>query len=106
MSSSSPPIAEKLLRARSLDGEEWDMRVCVWPPTPAELAPWACHVEITRLFSPPKLIYGEDSWQALALSMKFAASEVRNFLEGGGTLYWPEPASDGSLELFQLSDID
>ena len=69
------------------------------------MAPWACKVEITRLFTPPKNIYGEDSWQAQALAMRFAASLVQHFVERGGELYWPNDGATPERERFELSDL-
>ena len=99
------PSAEKLLIARSPDGEEWELRISVWPPQEAELAPWACKVEISRLFTPARSIYGEDSWQAQMLAMRFAANRIQHFIEQGGSLYWPSPGAAASRVPFELSDL-
>ena len=81
------------------------MQIRVWAPERAELAPWSCKVEITKLFSPAKSIYGEDSWQAQALAMHFAASLVQHFIEQGGILYWPGTEEHSEREEFQITDL-
>ncbi len=99
------PSAEKQLIARSPDGEEWELQVRVWPPQRAEVAPWACKVEVTRLFTPPKPIYGEDSWQAQALAMRFAASLIQHFAAQGGALYWPSEGPEDIREPFEIAEL-
>lgn len=77
----------------------------VWPPQRAEIAPWACKVEVTRLFTPPKSIYGGDSWQAQALAMRFATTLIQHFVEQGGALFWPSESPDNVREPFELTDL-
>lgn len=99
------PSAEKQLIARSPDGDEWELKVRIWPPQPVEIAPWACKVEVTRLFTPPKSVYGQDSWQAQVLAMHFAASLLQDFVGQGGSLYWPSESGERIREPFELADL-
>jgi hypothetical protein len=105
MTEADRPSAEKTLLARSADGEEWELRIGVWPPEKAELAPWACKVEVTKLFSPAKSIYGADSWQAQVLAMRFAASLIQNFVTQGGAVFWLGDESGTQREPFEISDL-
>lgn len=105
MSNPDSPSAVKQLVAHSPDGEEWELELRIWPSQPAEIAPWACKVEVTRLFTPPKNIYGQDSWQAQVLAMHFAASLLQNFVTQGGTLYWASDGSENIREPFELADL-
>ena len=95
----------KLLLARSATGEEWPMNIEIWVPEPCDLAPWACKVEVTKLFSPPKSIYGEDSWQAQVLAMQFAAKLVQDFVNRGGKLFWPTPRGNDERQEFKVEDL-
>lgn len=105
MADTAAPSAEKRLIARSRDGEEWELQIKVWPPQPSGIAPWACHVEVTRLLSPAQAIYGEDSWQAQSLAMRCAASLLAHFVAQGGALFWPEVEPEQSRQPFALEDL-
>ena len=95
----------KLLLARSATGEEWPMNIEIWMPEPSDLAPWSCKVEVTNLFSPPRSIYGEDSWQAQVLAMQFAAKLVQDFVNRGGKLFWPSPSGNDERQEFKVEDL-
>nr|WP_315487885.1 hypothetical protein [uncultured Rhodoferax sp.] len=93
MTITNAPVVQRELLARSVDGDEWPLNVRVWAPTPSELAPWSCLVEVDRLFSPAKPIYGEDSWQAMQLALEFVGTMLQHFQLQGGILF----RSDGDL---------
>jgi heme-degrading monooxygenase HmoA len=99
------PVVERVFAARSADGREWEMQVRLWAPKPAKLAPWSCDLEITELHSPPKPLYGVDSWQSLQLALEFAASMLQHFQSQGGTLRWPHDESDQDREEVQVQDL-
>jgi hypothetical protein len=105
MSDTRAPSAEKVLVARSRDGEEWELQIKVWPPLPSTIAPWSCKVEVTRLFTPAKDVYGEDSWQAQYMAMRFATSLLEHFVQQGGILYWPEAEPEKPREQFSVKDL-
>ena len=104
MTNATPSI-QRLLLARSADGEEWPVLIKVGAPMPSDIAPWSCMVEVDRLFSPAKPIYGEDSWQAMQLAQEFAAAMLEQFQARGGTLFWPREESASELQAFQARDL-
>jgi hypothetical protein len=99
------PAIQKELLARSANGEEWPIHIRVEMPVPSDIAPWSCVVEVDRLFSPPKPIYGEDSWQAMQLAQQFAVSILELFQSRGGALFWPREAHDAELQVFRAQDL-
>lgn len=99
------PAIQKELLARSANGEEWSMHIRIGVPMPAEIAPWSCMVEVDRLFSPAKPIYGADSWQAMQLAQHFAVSIVEQFQSRGGMLFWPREEPDAELQAFVPEDL-
>jgi hypothetical protein len=68
--------------------EEFELTLSIGIPYEAEASHWACLVEVTRMFEPPREIYGIDSWQVVQLSFQFAAQLLEGFLSRGGRLFW------------------
>jgi hypothetical protein len=99
------PAVQKELLARSANGEEWPMRIRIGMPVPSEIAQWSCMVEVDRLFSPSKPIYGADSWQAMQLAQHFAVSIVERFQSRGGMLFWPREEPHADLQAFTVEDL-
>lgn len=99
------PIIERVFAARTVEGHEWEMHVKLWAPRPAELAPWSCNLEITYLFTPPKPLYGLDSWQSLQFALQFAASMLQHFQSQGGELRWLHDENDGNREDVQVMEL-
>ena len=95
MTNTQTPIVERTLLAQEADGREWPMTIRLWAPTQSDQMPWACVLEVTELFSPAKPIYGEDSWRALQLALRFTASLLEGFRSKAGRIYWPYDEGEG-----------
>lgn len=93
-------VATRLLCAVSPEGDCFDLHIHIDAPRPHATLDWVCKLHITQLFSPANDLYGVDSWQALQLALKMARTQLQNFIDRGGLLYW-----HGSADLVSVDDL-
>jgi hypothetical protein len=81
-------IATYELVGRSGDTPPFPVRIVVEKPEPSiKMRPaWGCAVDVHPLTHMPVVIYGEESFQALCLAVRFAVQTLDTFLEQGGVL--------------------
>lgn len=70
------------------DGGECDVALQIEAPSQERDGEWCAVVRLVGLESGSHKIFGMDSWQAVALGMKFAASRAQDFCERGWLFYW------------------
>ena len=83
-----PIAAERVWFAVAPDGTEHDVVLRVGVPTHASGGEWRAAVSLGALESRTYSIAGIDPWQTVCLAMRFAASRVVHFGEGGWRFYW------------------
>ena len=81
-------VADRSWFAIAPDGTEHDVVMTVYLPYLGEGGEWRCPVTISRLELKPLAIAGIDSWQAIHLAMKFAATRLGHFADQGWKFYW------------------
>lgn len=85
----SPSVtAERIWFAVAPDGTEHEVVVSVGVPTKTERGEWRCVASVGVLEARTHPIAGIDSWQAIGLAMRFAASRLSHFAEHGWKFYW------------------
>ncbi len=83
-------------------GERFAFTVQLGRPMPVSDEPesdWRCPVTIP-FDGRTRDIYGVDSWQALGLALSFVHSQLADFIQRGGKLYYP-----GTTDEFTLNDF-
>src|SRR5687768_9870795 len=83
-----PTAAEKTLFAVAPDGTEHSVVLRVGIPERRPDGLWSASVSLGALDSHPSSIYGDDSWQAIQLAMRFIATRVGHFGNGGWQFFW------------------
>jgi hypothetical protein len=99
-SSRSPPIAQRTWHAVSPSGEHITFDLAISAPRPGNHNDWVCTVTFGLVDAYPYTINGMDTWQAVELSLGFAAARVSHFLENGWQFFWErggEPANPSEL---------
>jgi hypothetical protein len=86
--SSNTFVAERIWFAVAPDGTEHEVVVSVALPTKTDRGEWRCVALVGGLDARPHPIAGIDSWQAIGLAMRFAASRLSHFAEGGWQFFW------------------
>ena len=86
--SSKALAAERTWFAVASDGTEHEVVVSIGVPAKADRGEWRCVASIGCLESASHSIAGIDSWQAISLAMRFAASRLGHFAENGWQFYW------------------
>ena len=49
---------------------------------------WGVLVSLGAIDGPPRKLFGEDGWQAVALGMRFVVARVTDLSERGWRFYW------------------
>lgn len=88
------PMTE-LVAERELIGEtavrgRFPVRIRIGKPYPANDLDWACPVKVEGMEWPFPDMHGVDSLQALTLALYLARQSLEDFLQKGGSLFWPE----------------
>lgn len=91
-----PFAAERTWFGVAPDGAEKEVVLRIGVPTVAPGGEWRSTVSLGILESRTYDIAGIDAWQAISLSMRFAASRIGHFAENGWKFYWER---DGELAL-------
>lgn len=81
------PIERKWF-AIAPDGAECEVALQVGFPMFEQGGDWSVMVHLEGLEHEPYKIFGIDSWQAVALGMKFIASRVDDFADRGWKFFW------------------
>lgn len=97
MAPSTDFVASMKLIGVGADGGEHVFVVGVQKPLEQATGGWACPT-LTHDRSAPKLIYGEDSLQALCLGLSFIRLRLEAFLDGGGRLFLDEGRGEVSRD--------
>ena len=94
-------IARRELVAVSRSGDRFAVTIEIGKPV-ATREPnenWACQLSITPpLMHRPLNVGGYDSLQALSLAISLARFHLREFLESGGRLLYPDTGKDFALD--------
>ncbi|EDY16077.1 hypothetical protein CfE428DRAFT_6402 [Chthoniobacter flavus Ellin428] len=96
------PFANREFSCLSLTGERFAFTVRIGRPTPVSNEPdsdWRCPVTVP-FDAPVRDIYGVDSWQAVCLALSLVHSQLVDFIQRGGKLYYP-----GTTDEFTLNDF-
>jgi hypothetical protein len=82
-------IAAMELIGVSASGDELSFVVGVGQPRRQPTGEWACPT-LWHDVQEPRLIYGDESLQALGLALSLIRQRLEDFLEKGGRLFLPE----------------
>ena len=96
--------AERTWFAIAPDGAEYDVVLQVSVPTQQPDGGWSVSVSLGALESDKRNIFGEDSWQAISLGMRFAAMRANDFADNGWKFYWErggDPASSADIANYE-----
>ena len=83
-------VAERELIGETVARGRFPVRIRIGKPYPASDVDWACPVAVEGMEWPFPDMHGVDSLQALTLALYIARQSLEDFLEKGGTLFWPE----------------
>jgi len=92
------PIASLDLLAVDASGLRTAVALRVGVPEPAATGEWQCMLRVDGLYDGLMPAAGEDSLQALCLALGLVASLLRDFLAGGGRLYFVQEGAEPSEE--------
>lgn len=82
-----PTIASLSLDAVRANGEKFVIELAIGAPFISERhQTWACSLTLNPLFAKPQEVAGDDSVQALSLTLRAARSLLEDFTEKGGKL--------------------
>jgi hypothetical protein len=90
--------AQRIWFAVAPDGTEHEVVISVGLPTHELSGDWYSVVSVGCLDPQTYTIFGVDSWQAICLSMRFAATRLSHFIEAGWRFYWTR---DGELAMLE-----
>jgi hypothetical protein len=82
-------VAERELVGEAAGRGRFAVRIRIGKPYSSDVD-WACPVTVEGVDWPFPDMHGIDSLQALTLALQFARHAIENFLQKGGTLFWPE----------------
>jgi hypothetical protein len=98
---SSRLVAETRFRGQRPGGVEVTIELRVHEPVQTRASEWTCLVELNGLDAEGAPIVGGDAVQSLCLALGFAASMLRDFVAGGGTLRFDDDdATEVPLEAY------
>lgn len=86
--SSQVAVIERKWFVIAPDGGECDVALQIGAPSQERDGEWCVVVRLVGWDLGSHKIFGVDSWQAVALGMKFAASRAQDFCGRGWLLYW------------------
>jgi len=104
----SEPVAKRELVGVNPDGERYAITVTVGLPYPLNdvNGDWRCSVSVAPLTHRTVEIAGIDSLQALSLAISYAHFELRNLVERGGRILYPDTDEDPETDVDYPLDGD
>jgi hypothetical protein len=105
--SNSNTFAERVWLAVSPEGIESSACIRVSAPKHQPRGEWAATVSIAPMTDLSEDIHGMDSWQAVDLAMRHAATRVQYFQSIGWRFYWDDVDRDAAnaVDLFRGSAV-
>jgi len=94
------PIASLKLIEIAPGGTRTPIHVQIGCPRPDGRGAWACAILLGRLDSKPRVVYGEDSLQALCLALRLVRAQLEGVLERGHRLVDADDGGDFALETY------
>jgi len=92
-------IAETHIRAVTPSGESRETIIKLTKPVQDPRGGFSCTVTLPDRVE-PITIYGEDSLQALFLTMKFAGTRMHDMKDKGWAFYYPDTDEDLPLSVY------
>ena len=92
-------IAQSVVRSVSPIGDQFVSTFGVGAPVKQPTGEYGCEV-ILPADSEPKIIFGEDSLQALSLAMHFSAVRIHDLILKGWKFFFPESDEEFPFEAY------